>query len=371
MTESDIEIIIYKGLEGFKKLENDWLKLAKKSATHFLHFPAWYGAELLNCPDSNNAYFVSLTDSKGDLLAVLPFQWTLFRIKYFNIPIVQLFYPNEMGVNDIISDMPLTNYKLKIAKSLRNEIPFFLFIRWQCIPENGNAISLDTKSLYRHTHDSMYLNFKDGFTEFLERYSKKFRKDITKKIQKIENLGNLELKIFQEKHEIDSAFDQFLMIEDSGWKGKAGTSIIKQPSKLDYYKYLKKQFSILDLCRINLLTLNDKPIAAQFGIAINDRLYLLKIGFSEEYSEFSPGFLLIYKLIEYFSHNKSINRICFVTGVEWIKRWHPDAVNVGHFYSSNGTILSKLVVKILYCALRIRDKIIINKKPQTIFKHEE
>lgn len=356
MTNSNTQITVHRGLPGFKELEVAWNNLAKKSGTHFLHYPAWYGAELQHSGD-DNVYFVSLTDTRGVLFAVLPLQWTTIKVKFFNLPIVQLYYPNEMGVNDVLGNTDLFPYQNDVSKALRKALPYFLFVRWQCLLENGCATSLDAYKSFRHTHYSKYLHFSKGFTDFIERYSKKFRKGLLKKMRKIEEKGTLELEIYQEGDNLDAAFDQFLEVENSGWKGQGDTSILKQTWQLDYYKYLKQHFSNLGLCRINLLTLNGMAIAAHFGIAIRDKLYLLKIGFREDFSEYSPGFLLLYKLIEHCCQEKSFNTISFVTGVGWINRWQPDAVSVGIFYSTNGTILSNLTVHALRAALKIREAI--------------
>lgn len=364
MTNSDTQITVHQGLLGFQELEIAWNDLAMKSGTHFLHFPAWYGAELQHS-GGDNVFFVSLANKQGVLFAVLPFQWTTLKVIFFNLPIVQLYYPNEMGVNDVLTNSSLLPYWNDIAKVLRKTLPFFLFVRWQCLLKNGYAITLDANESFRHTHYSKYLQFSKGYADFIERYSNKFRKGLLKKMRKIEEKGTLVLKIFQEKKDLDVAFYQFLQVENSGWKGKDSSSILKQPRKQDYYKYLKQHYSNLGLCRINLLTLNDEAIAAQFGIAIRDKLYLLKIGFREDFSEYSPGFLLLYKLIEHYCQEKSFNTISFVTGVDWIDRWHPDAVCVGIFYSSNGSILSNLTVHTLRAALKIREAIKLNLLPQS------
>jgi CelD/BcsL family acetyltransferase involved in cellulose biosynthesis len=356
MTNPYSHITIHQGLQGFRELENAWTDLAKNSGTHFVHYPAWYGAELLH-KSGDRVYFVSLQDSRGFLCAVLPFQWTTIPLGYIKIPIVQLYYPNEMGINDILANMSLINYREDIVKALRKTAPIFLFVRWQCVPENGYAIPMDADTSFRHTHKSKYLHFNGDFDDFITRYSTKFRKDLLKKKRKIEETGVLKLKIVHSGNDLDEAFDQFLQIEDSGWKGRNGTSIVKQPWKLDYYEYLKRHFADLGLCQINLLTLNDEAIAAQFGIAIHDKLYLLKIGFHEKFSEYSPGFLLLYKLIEYYCRLNSVHTISFVTGVDWIDRWRPDSVKIGIFYSSNGSLFSGFAIKVIGKMLKIRDTI--------------
>lgn len=352
-----VAVKVFGGHEGYAQLLPQWQELAAASGYHFLHFPYWYGAELQALGGSAaSIFFVALYDA-GRLFAVLPFERVFLRKGRVALPVLQLFYPNEMGVNDVVSDRPLTPYRNVLLSSLRREIPFFLFIRWQCVLENGCAISLlpPDKNL-RVTHASKFIEFSQGFTSFWESYSSKFRKGLQKKLRKAEEQGDLRLVCATTAEELPVAFEDFLTVENSGWKGEGGTSIKKQPRKLAYYQYLLKEYGERDRCQINILYSNEVPIAAQFGVRVGRRLFLLKIGFREDYAAVSPGYLILYKLVERSAEVGEIDSVSFVTGVNWIDRWHPKHISVGIFYLSNGTLYSELLVKSLVKAIAIRDR---------------
>jgi hypothetical protein len=122
-----------------------------------------------------------------------------------------------------------------------------------------------------------------------------------------------------------------------------------------YYRHLLEHFGRLGLCRINLLFLGDTPIAAQFGIEVGGWLYLLKIGFLEDYAQYSPGNLMVYKLVQHHCEHTSLEAISFVTGVGWIDRWHPSAVQAGVFYTDCDSVLSKAAVRLLRWRVSIRE----------------
>lgn len=364
-----VAVKIFNGDEGYKELLPQWQEFAAQRGYHFLHFPYWYGAEL-QALDGRAAsiFFVALYE--GDqLFAVLPFERVFLRKGRLALPVLQLFYPNEMGVNDVVADRPLMPYRKVLLSTLRREIPFFLFIRWQCVLENGCAISLlpQGKNI-RVTHASKFIDFAQGFTAFWESYSSKFRKGLQKKLRKAEELGDLRLVCATTAEQLPAAFDDFLTVEDSGWKGEGGTSIKKQPRKLAYYQYLLKEYGERGLCQINILYSNEVPIAAQFGVRVGRRLFLLKIGFREDFAAVSPGYLILYKLVERSAEVGEIDSVSFVTGVNWIDRWHPKHISVGIFYLGNGTAYSELLVKSLVKAIAIRDR---RRQPETATESAE
>ena len=346
---------VFVGLAGFLQIQSEWENLANAEGFHFLHFPAWYQAELAERDDTKNVFFVALYS--GDRLqAVLPFEKVQLKKGPIALPVMQLFYPNEMGVNDIVVAQNFDLDLRVVSKALAKSAGWFAFIRWQCILASGNAIiPTGVGSHVRMTHDSKYLNFSEGFDNFWSGYSSKFRKGIQKKMRKAEEQGVLTLSVTRDPNELVSAFDTFLKIENSGWKGEKGTSILKQPRKLAYYQSLLAQYGALGLLQINLLYLGDEPIAGQLGVKVKNRLFLLKIGFLEEYSVCSPGYLILFMLVQKMANEGEVSGVSFVTGVDWIDRWHPQKDSVGIAYSDNGSLWSRALVQGLRKAIAIRE----------------
>jgi len=356
MSDLTPSLTLYRGRAGFESLREDWEAFACRYGSHFLHFPAWYGAELGLTGDVG-VYFLALRDRSNGLVAVLPLQHSHLVCKGVSVPILQMYYPSEMGVNDVLSREPLRQYWISICDFLRREVPFFLFVRWQCAIEKGWArTAASSNDSIRYTHDSKFLGFPQGAEAFFESYSSKFKTGLLKKIRKIGELGALRLEVVSSALELPAAFEHFLDVEDSGWKGQTGTSIRKQPRRQNYYRYLTEHYGRLGLCRIILLFLGETAIAAQFCIEIGTCLYMLKIGFRDEYGEFSPGALLLYKLVYHHSEHTQVRTISFVTGVGWIDRWHPSATQVGIFYTDCETLLSKVAVSLLGLGLRWREQ---------------
>ena len=346
--DNPLSFKVFNALAGFVAIEPQWAEVANQQACHFLQFPAWYRAELEGRGVTDNVYFVACYQ-QNTLVAVLPFERVVVKVARCNIPVLQLFYPNEMGVNDVFSSISLQPHLPLLSRFLWQQIPFFVFVKWQCVLTEGTAATLGLP--IRTSHASKYIEFKNGADAFWAEHSKKFTKGFQKKMLKAESLGDLKLQVVNQIEELPAAFEAFLAIENSGWKGESGTSILKQPSKLKYYQSLLEHYGAAGLCQINILWLGQEPIAAQFGLRVASTLYLLKIGFCEAYSEISPGYLILAKLVAHHCENKGVTRISFVTGVDWIDRWHPGLLPVGVFYTYNGTWWGALAYKILQSKL--------------------
>src|SRR5512133_1021227 len=104
--QTEISLRLYRGRPGFDSLHDEWEAFACSHGSHFVHFPAWYGAELQRAGDER-VYFLAVRGAQDELIAVLPLQHCRYPANGLGLPIVQLYYTNEMGVNDVLSRVPL------------------------------------------------------------------------------------------------------------------------------------------------------------------------------------------------------------------------------------------------------------------------
>jgi CelD/BcsL family acetyltransferase involved in cellulose biosynthesis len=105
---------------------------------------------------------------------------------------------------------------------------------------------------------------------------------------------------------------QFLTLEDSGWKGKGGTSIKKTSNSIQqYYSRLINILAHHGALHMYFLELSGEPIAGVFGYIEQDIFHYAKIGYNENFSKFNPSnTLLIYiikDLIENYPEVKRFN----------------------------------------------------------------
>ena len=352
---SKICISVVRGSSGFETIKDDWLSLSNRSALNFYNFPFWYEAKILSeSMEFDDVYFACGYISE-QLSFVIPLKEVTIKKGSFSFRYLELFYSDEMGACDITSEININQSWDKIVLALRKNIRNFLFIRMQNINENSAAIKyglLECSEFTKHSHNSNYLEFKNSYDDFISSYKKKVKSDLRRRHRNAESMGELKLQTVTEYKELEGAFQYLLSVEDSGWKGEAGTSIIKQPVVTDYYRLLMKSFGKQGMCQINLLFLDDKCIAASFYLHVHNTIYLLKLGHDESLYSISPGRLLVNEIIKYGIETKQFNKMSFVTGMSWNKIWSPKYEKVYLGYSSCGNLIGKTIIS----GLKLRER---------------
>ena len=98
-----------------------------------------------------------------------------------------------------------------------------------------------------------------------------------------------------------TAWEDFLRIEDSGWKGEEGTSIKRtSPEMRRYYEGFLDILAETESSHLYFLRLNGEAIAGAFGYVDKNIFHSLKIGYDERFGSLSPSNLLNFHIIEYF-----------------------------------------------------------------------
>jgi len=91
---------------------------------------------------------------------------------------------------------------------------------------------------------------------------------------------------------LDAVLDEIFTVEQSGWKGKAGTAIRDSAADTMFYTSLARTAAAAGALRIAMLRHHGRVVAFEYGIVGGDRLFLLKVGFDEAYESHSIGHVL-------------------------------------------------------------------------------
>jgi CelD/BcsL family acetyltransferase involved in cellulose biosynthesis len=162
---------------------------------------------------------------------------------------------------------------------------------------------------------------------------------------------------------LKQAFTRFLEVEASGWKGKDGTgsAISLDPRIADFYKQLVDRFGARGNCEINLLEVDGRAVAGQFALIVADIMYLLKIGYNEEYSQIAPGNLLLEHTLDRLNSEGLIREVNLVTGVAWHSSWRPTRHRVFRCYCYS----SSLPGLVLHAIQKFRNRQALRSKART------
>lgn len=343
------------GLPGLESIEESWKQIRQRiSNPSFYHLFGWYWSytKFLDKTGKNISYYV--IRANGIPVAIVPAK--RYERKLFGIPVRSLETPdhNHLGLTDLLlaeesglsADAAIQN--VLDSEGNRGEVDVFRILE-SCEDSilNKCLAQQDAGRVIRaQVTKSKYIDCRVTHEEYLEKLAGRFKKNNRRKRRKAESLGTLEFDILNSQQDFDQKYEAFLDLESSGWKGQQGKSTaIKQYDELrQFYLNLQSKVNGEGEVLINTLALDGKYIAAQYCVIAAGTVHLLKIAFDEDYSEISPGFLLLDQLINVACGNPQIDRISFVTGASWNDDWKPETLAVDELVIVNHTLRGSLVL---------------------------
>ena len=134
---------------------------------------------------------------------------------------------------------------------------------------------------------------------YFEKYSAKQRKEFRRKTKRLAELGQIRISILSEKDDSSQWADDFMKLEQSGWKGQAASALAAKQSTRDFFNavaaeaFQRGQLDMVKLC------VDDKPIAMQCNFISGEGSFAFKIAYDENYASCSPGTLLSLEIIRH------------------------------------------------------------------------
>ncbi len=115
--------------------------------------------------------------------------------------------------------------------------------------------------------------------------------------------------------------EEAFAIESASWKGKTGTALALDPVRGDFYRRYAAAASAKGILRLSFLRIGGRPAAMQVGVETNNRFWLMKIGYDEQFAHCSPGNLLVLETIRY-AAKSSLKSVAFLGAMEpWKQQW--------------------------------------------------
>lgn len=185
------------------------------------------------------------------------------------------------------------------------------------------------------------------YEQMTRRFSKKRRQHQRTAWNRASRAGTVTFETARTGEELERVFPEFLRIESSGWKGKKGSAIEHDSRAAGFYRGLAKALAKNGTCEIHLMRLDDKAIAAEFCLVVNDTCYTIKTGYDEEYRNLSPGMLMMEYIVKRCYEDLSLATVNLVTAASYMESWRPEHGDVLNGYLFNSTVRGRLARRIL------------------------
>jgi CelD/BcsL family acetyltransferase involved in cellulose biosynthesis len=112
-----------------------------------------------------------------------------------------------------------------------------------------------------------------------------------------EQVGTLSV---QDRAGDPAAYEQFLGLEASGWKGRSGTAMASHPAHAEFFRELCRRFAADGRLELLALGSEDRIVAMKCNLVAGDVTFCFKIAHDETLGKYSPGIHLEVTNIEHF-----------------------------------------------------------------------
>jgi hypothetical protein len=181
-------------------------------------------------------------------------------------------------------------------------------------------------------------------------WSGNFRRQMRKMLRRAEELGGVQLEVHRPHNRLDIAelLQRGFAVEDRGWKGAAGSSVLRTPCAMKFYQEQAENLAKDGQLELLFLRHQDADIAFEYAWFSKGVYCTPKVGYDEQYSHLSPGQLLRYLTLERFFNDPSRKEFDFVGPLaDATAKWANETYNVSSLVVSTGRWGSKLLLKLV------------------------
>ncbi|WP_187390167.1 GNAT family N-acetyltransferase [Aurantimonas sp. DM33-3] len=325
-----IRTVTVRDLEGLSDHAEAWDRLAW-SAPRALPslLPAWIEAFFRHQIKPHEGWFCSFAYRLEELVGVLPVVVKPHPLFGRAFPLLQTPFDNLTNSGDIALASEHAGPTLAaLLDEARREQPRHLGLAlpavrqnsslWKAVAEgfSGHAVmrgrvfpydKIDLRIGTRGYHDQLGGNLKRN----LKRYRKK-----------LDGKGVVTVELRSGRKADESLLQEFLELENSGWKRRAGTALLQRPSETAFYKRVVQNFAERERLEWHLIKVDGRLIAAGLGIRCGGSLMLPRIAFDESFADCQPGTLLTGEVNEAAYGRTDLFELNHMSAAPWHRNWN-------------------------------------------------
>ena len=126
------------------------------------------------------------------------------------------------------------------------------------------------------------------------------RSDLRRNRRRAEKLGPVRCEVLSPTpEELTPLLQAALEVEARSWKGRQGTALLRDPSRLSFFQRYARAAAEHGELRLCFLWIGERPAAMEFAVETSGSFWLFKIGYDEAFASCSPGVLLLVEVIRH------------------------------------------------------------------------
>ena len=148
-----------------------------------------------------------------------------------------------------------------------------------------------------------------GVAAFDQMVSLRRRRELERQLRRLCEAGAVSFMSARTASEIEMAFNAFVALESSGWKGRRGTAMARNRRVHEFARIAVMQLAQTGHAAIDVLRVGDKPIAALIRFDQGSLSVPWKIAFDERFAAFSPGKQLMCDETRHWLFDANVERV--------------------------------------------------------------
>jgi len=211
------------------------------------------------------------------------------------------------------------------------------------------------------THDRASLNSSElAFPEYWQQItSGKSRNSLQRKQRRLADIGTWRVEYAENNpQQISRLLQGLSLVENQSWKAANGSSIASHPALFSFMETTAVHAAKSGRLMLAVAYLDDKPVAAQYGLINNGTLLIYKIGFDNQWKAYSVGHILMLNIIEHVLQNPAIERIdsCASADADMFNRCLADRVVYSKYRVASTHWLARISLRLIMAARQWRNK---------------
>lgn len=229
------------------------------------------------------------------------------RGKHFPFPYLRAYQCRHSFLGGVLLDKCKPDYALNILLSSIKRSGKWHAVQFDWRPIN-KVVEKEIGEVLRENnirwHQSgmmrrAILTPRESGVEYLDRIlTKKKKKTFSRRIRQLEKLGRLEWRFIQDENRVMQAAEDFVRLENDGWKRERGSSIASRASDMKFFMTVIANCAARRKVFFTEFRLNGEAISSTCNFTSGKTGFAFKLGWDERFAKQGLGLLSEYELVK-------------------------------------------------------------------------
>jgi hypothetical protein len=177
------------------------------------------------------------------------------------------------------------------------------------------------------------ISLQGNFEEYWASRGKDLAENLRTRRRRLERQGiEVRLVANREPSQVAQCIEEYGRLEETGWKGKAGTAVSASNTQGLFYQQVLENFSHQGESVIYWLKFNNKTVAGQLCLERNGMMIFLKTAYDEHFRRDAPGYLLRQEILRTLFQEERVHVVEFYGRARdgWTTKWTSELREMFH-----------------------------------------